>query len=227
MIRICLTATLLALASAAASAATLLETAGPFYQRSGLGRGNGQQAGAIGFSTTFPLEDVSFHVPLSNASFSAVHSITAYLTNQIGPGTTAANLLAQNTFTINPGQEAEFNALSVADLEPGTYYLMLIDFDFNEVGWGFIWNNNLSVNAGPGMSLVSSLGYAQESGSFPPAFEPNGDTRGASIFGGAYRVRIEGTAIVPEPSSIVLICGTLAAVAAWCRRVAPAAATVS
>jgi hypothetical protein len=203
---------LLLLAANAAHAATLLQTTGISFRNSGIGVGNGQQAGAVGFSTDRRLENVEFYVPLSNSDPSAAHNVTAYLTDRIGPGTTAANVLAQRLFPIANGEDRGLQVMSIPALDAGDYYLMLIDFGFNYVGWESISRNSLSIAASPGIQYTDSLGYAQESGPFPPAFEPNGDTRDASIFPGALSLRIEGTAI-PEPSTLgVLGFGWLLAV---------------
>jgi hypothetical protein len=221
MIRTTAFACLFFLISSAAHAATLLQTNGSSFRNSGIGVGNGQQAGAVGFSTDRRLENVEIYVPLSNSDPSAPHNVTAYLTDRIGPGTTAADVLDQRVFAIASGEDREFQAMSIAALDPGTYYLMLIDTAFNYVGWESISFNGLSIAASPGVAYVASLAYAQESGSFPPAFDPNGDTRDASIFPGAHSVRIVGTAI-PEPASLTLAAVALAAVRR--RRVLTAAA---
>lgn len=131
--------------------------------------------------------------------------MNAYLTDSIGPGATAVdNLLAQNSFPIGLGQDGEYEVISYPRLEPGDYYLMLIDFGPNRVGWDSISLQNLTISAIDGVSLMSSLGYSQQSGSFPPAYTPNGDTRDASLFAGMFAFRLEATA-VPEPGSCLLM----------------------
>jgi len=205
------------LPSAHATAATILQTSGPPFISAGIGQGNGQQAGAIGFSTTNRLENVTFTVPLNYDTVGfPPHTIQSYLTNSIGPGTTTANLLAQNSVVITGGQHANFQVMSYPALNPGTYYLMLVDPDLNLVGWDSLYPPTTTTTAAPGVQLTASLAYAQASGSFPPAYPSNGDTREASIFPSVYKFDIEGN-VIPEPATLVLLSCSLAAIFATTR----------
>ena len=188
-----------------AEAAVVLEATGFSFRSNGIGNGNGQQAGAIGFSTDRRLEDVVFTVPLTHVGFGTANTVNAYLTDSIGPGTTAGdNLLSQTSFPVGVGEAGEFEVLTFPALDPGTYYLMLIDFGTNSVGWDAVSTSTVILNSVDGVQLVSSLAYAQTSGPFPPAYAPLGDTRSASIFPGVLAFRIDAT-VIPEPSTIGLL----------------------
>jgi hypothetical protein len=205
------------LPSTHATAATILQTSGPPFISAGIGQGNGQQAGAIGFSTANRLDNVTFTVPLNYDTVGfPPHTIHAYLTNSLGPSTTVANLLAQNSVVITGGQHANFQVMSYPTLDPGNYYLMLVDPDLNLVGWDSLYPPTTTTTAAPGVQLTHSYGYAQESGSFPPAYQDNGDTRDATIFPSIYQFDIEGT-VVPEPATLMLLAPLLATLVAASR----------
>jgi len=188
-----------------ASAGIILETSGTSINSLSIGTGNGQQAGAIGFSTDYRLEDVTFTVPLrKSSSIPPQADVRAYLTTSIGPGTTTDDLVADNIVPITGGQMGEFLVLSQPELDPGTYYLMLVVIGQGSVGWDTVTRASHVITTAPGVEFLSSLAYAQASGSFPPAFQPLGDTRDGTIFPSVWTVRIEGT-VIPEPATFVLL----------------------
>jgi hypothetical protein len=139
--------------------------------------------------------------------FASDASITAYLTNQIGPGTTAAlNQIASVTFTpVGAFQNAIlFSGLSLA---PGSYYVTLTGNSSNDQGWSFV-NSGVDpiveapsvstptsglVNVIPGNSHGVAAAYAPASNFFSTTFEINS-------FGLSMLVQT-----TPEPGTLLLM----------------------
>ncbi|MGN6506187.1 MAG: hypothetical protein ACTHM6_11545, partial [Tepidisphaeraceae bacterium] len=85
--------------AAGARGATIAAVSGPMYSALGVGSGNGQQAQAMGFSTSKPLANVTITAPISDTFMDA--PITAYLTSTLGPGTTAGDVIAQSNVVVS------------------------------------------------------------------------------------------------------------------------------
>lgn len=127
-------------------------------------------------------------------SFSGV----AFLTNQVGPGTTAANEIGHAPFAVtgtafNPTTVTLFTALT---LPAGTYYLILTAAVGQSGGWETASFPTLVV-AAPGVTLVDAHGIGLE-----PPYPP------ASLFlqsrSNAVEFRVTGNAVAPEPATMTL-----------------------
>jgi hypothetical protein len=131
-------------------------------------------------------------------------SATAYLTTQVGPGATSAELVAQANLTLPVGMSSpELLLFSGLDLAPGTYYLVLATTDTSDnEGW---FNGDLSSS-----SAITAPGVTFN----PPGFVANVVVDAAyppgSTFSGTYPTGYAfdvatAAAAVPEPSSLALM----------------------
>ena len=123
---------------------------------------------------------------------------TAFLMNQIGPGTTVANEIGHSPFTVtgtafNPTLVTLFTGLT---LPSGTYYLILTAAVGQTGGWENADVPTLVV-AAPGVTLVEQKGLGGE-----PAYPPT------AIFhhlgGNALEFQVTGNAVASEPGALVL-----------------------
>lgn len=86
------------------------------------------QYNAVNFSFTMPFEDVSIDASLVT-SLTSLQSGTAYLTDQVGAGTTAANVIASTSFDFVNVANASLdlgwiNLFSGLNLDSGSYWLI-------------------------------------------------------------------------------------------------------
>ena len=138
---------------------------------------------------------------------------TAYLTTAIGPGTTAAQEIANTTFHFVGG--LVFTGLS---LGPGDYYLTIArtaqqaaDSGPLEIMFGWGGWETISVSAAPGVTHFSDY-YSNPGGAYPP-----GSDFGVLSGGFGYEITEAGSGTVPEPSSIFLLTGGILALSILCR----------
>jgi hypothetical protein len=118
----------------------------------------------------------------------------AYLTNQIGPGTTAANEIASAPFTF-PATAIETLLLTGLTLGPGTYYLTLTATNGGSAGW---WGTNAqTVTTAPGATLSSDYDTFTPA-TYPPATNFNTTATTNLLF------KVTGTP-VPEPSTLAAL----------------------
>ncbi|MGN6727082.1 MAG: hypothetical protein ACTHLZ_14270 [Tepidisphaeraceae bacterium] len=193
---------------AGARGATIAAVSGPMYSALGVGSGNGQQAQAMGFSTSKPLANVTITAPISDTFMDA--PITAYLTSTLGPGTTAGDVIAQsnvvvsvNTTNPNDDQFTTTTFFSNLSLPAGNYYLSLIETDgYNNAGVGYIWSPSQTVTLAPTSGFLGTFGTSRQSGTFAPGFSYS-NNRDASLFAGDSAFTVTGD-VVPEPSAAVL-----------------------
>jgi hypothetical protein len=145
--------------------------------------------------------NVSISAVLSNQfDGNANSTLTAYLTDQIGPGTTAANVIASTSVTPTNFEETDtlFTGLS---LGPGSYYLVLAaPGDF--AGW---WGaNSPTITTEPGVTDTGDYHADHPNGgpndAFPPASVFLAD--GADNF--LYTVTGDASSAAPEPSTLIL-----------------------
>lgn len=150
-------------------------------------------------------------IAASLTSSTAGRTGSAYLTNQIGPGTTIANQIATTGFTFaqvgNAFDVSYVNLLSGLTLGPGTYYLVLASA--NTVsdsgisgGSGVTYSTAAGVSVGP-MQLSNIVNAG-----FPPA------STGISTSTVGNRFFTVNGDPVPEPSTVFLFGGGLLAFAA-------------
>jgi len=153
-----------------ASAATLLSVTGPTSGSSGIGlegTPGDEEAGAVQFTTT-GFSNATVSVQLEGLSQS--QTISAWITNQIGPGTTTpTNVLASTTFAGPAFADTLENAFTGLTLGAGTYYLVLSALLApNDTGWD-LTKNPPTVTGTPENSYVQSWGNSGVSGPFAPA----------------------------------------------------------
>ena len=127
--------------------------------------------------------------------------LTAWLTNKIGTGTTAANVLATTTGT--PVVSGNYTAFSGLSLSPGTYFLVLAaTHQFNDVGWS--WSSSPTVTTAPGVTFRGQFfnpGNTNDSWNVLP---PSYTDFVALSTNNPFLIQITGTA-VPEPGTVVFM----------------------
>lgn len=158
---------ILLLIAVAAPAATVYDVTGPspfgFANQTVLVEAWSQTSLYNNVTITAPLEDNSSGGPIAGVEG------TVYLTNKIGPGTTAANLVAPpvnisgltNTFTVR----TLFTGLT---LGAGTYYLTFKSTNSNPLSMSVEGSSTPVVTVGAGVSEAGADGQIA-SDPFPPA----------------------------------------------------------
>jgi hypothetical protein len=150
-------------------------------------------------------QSVSYDVAITAelGALSGSGTISAYLTNQIGPGTTEANVIASGTVALSSTVAQDVTVFSSLSLGAGTYYLVLTapvsETDFWEGAAG-----GATPKTGPGVTAGFDWPSNTLVGPPDPAFPP------ASTFGGPYGSRsFFEVNTVPEPADVSLIAGGL------------------
>jgi hypothetical protein len=137
---------------------------------------------------------------------------TIYLTDQIGPGTTTANQIAETAVSGLATTPATATTLFTGlDLGPGTYYLITAS---NLGGGGLGWNDYDGATAIPGISGTNNFDeFGQGEAAYPPA--SSFFTVGTNEFGFEVTGNIAAT---PEPSSLILLGTGLLSIVGMTRR---------
>lgn len=176
---------------------------------------------ALSFTFANTFTNVSITLPLS--IYPAPYGGTAWITNSIGPGTTAANIVATSTFSnVNNndfyvGPVTFFSGLT---LGPGTYYFMVSVSSGGAMVEGLHPNYNLVVSTAPGVSAGSDYvaldpnyyGCCAQDMTFPPA--SNWTYPGNA--GDYIPMTITGVSAVPEPGTLLLV--ATGVIGVWLRR---------
>ncbi len=210
-------AALVALVAPLCSAATIAAVNPPLsYQRVLLGAGIGTYS--FGWNQLDTYENVVIRVDIQElvdqVRFGG--SIAAFLTDQVGDGTTqAANELAPDTIVpFGPGHSGLLTVFSGLTLGPGDYYVTITgDTGLAYIGETGTPSPTLAPNVtilGYGLDCCSVLGYL-------PA-QPAEWTNSAWTFEVTGDLVTETNGEVPEPSSMALVAGGLAAIALRLRR---------
>ncbi len=191
------------LAASHLHAVTIISVTGPPDGAYGFGT-NASQAVGASWTQSDPFANVSINAVLE-AIFENTTG-TAYLTNQIGAGTTAANEIASAPFVF-PVSRADTNLFSGLTLPAGTYYLVLSTA--SNGFWDF--TNTQTVTTAPGVSFNSDY-VSTSTNAYPPANNFNSTNAG-------FLFSVTGTS-VPEPPimSILLISGLILSGLAFQRR---------
>jgi hypothetical protein len=187
---------LLSLASSL-RAATIISVTGPVTDGGAIQEG--QSLGSSWTQTT-GYSNVVVSALLSEDTFCLIDcpaiTLTAYLTTQIGPGTTAADEITHDTVAFSGGSYADRNLLTIPLLSPGTYYLTLFSSDAPGAVWAEAIPPNVSLDTGVSRNqdfyMSGPVGY-------PPA---NAVLR--PPIAGDFQFSVTGTAI-PEPSTTTLM----------------------
>ena len=192
---------LLGLASEASST-TVLNIPGPtggFYMLAG---------GALADSWTqnFSLADASIGVRVQSAISEAV-TMDFYVTTQIGPTATLSDLVAFTSMDFpadSVSVDQTITPFSNLNLSPGTYYLVLADYNlpynqYDYSAWNYNVNNGQTV---PGL-VVNSIQAASSLSTFAPA------STFTDVPGYYGVMSLSGTVVqstpTPEPSSLLLL----------------------
>jgi len=143
------------------------------------------------------------------ASNTTGSTVTAFLTTQIGPGTTVANQIATQVVGVNSGV-GNYGLFSGLSLGSGSYFITLLFSSSltGPLGGGTV----IGPTVGPGVTYLglSTLGAA--------AYAPAGAASSSSI---ALRFNVTGdqaAAGVPEPASIGLLATGIALIGGLYRR---------
>jgi hypothetical protein len=195
-----------ALLTAALLAGMNFATAGPITIVSDSGTGNGQDILSVvageEWTQTGSYSGVTISATLAGGVVFPGTGI-AYLMNQIGPGTTAANQLASPFAVTAPtASNSSITLFSGLTLGPGTYYLLITGSSSTPVGWPGTSNPTYTEDAG--VSGVAEL-LTSTQATYAPASTFTPSSSGAFFFG------VTGTPVVgtttPEPGTL----GTLGA----------------
>jgi hypothetical protein len=170
---------------------------------------------AVSFTLTSSFTDVSISASLSNTQPSGSYAGTAYLTSQIGPGTTVADQYASDVFLVPPTgtvggtQVNPTVVISNLNLGPGTYYLVLAANGTSSTG-GLGWQDatDATTTTAPGAS-ADSVGLSDAGNTQNFSYTP------ASTFSAliAPDDSLLYSVTVPEPSACGLLligCGLVA-----------------
>jgi len=199
----------IALAPNPVSAAALINVTGPTFDDIGLGVDtNGQQSGVVQFTTT-GFTGGTISVTLDGVG--SAQTITAWITNAIGAGTTVSNVLNSTTFSgpasANGVVESVFTGLT---LGAGTYYLTLSALgQSNSTGWVTSLDFDSMVTQAPGNTYDGSSACASGFGNnnnFPPSY-----LFGKAPFDFAFSITGTPVAQTPLPGALPLFATGLGA----------------
>ena len=152
---------------------------------------------ALGVSWTSTTAFSNVTISLSLGS-SGTASATAYLTTQIGLGTTLANELASTIFNFPLSDTPSFTIFTGLTLPAGTYYLTLGGLTSGAVGAG-LWDGT------PSPSVATDSGVTRNFDDYP--FAHTASYLPANISGNTtlnLKYSVAGTA-VPEPTTTLML----------------------
>lgn len=161
------------------------------------------QYNAVSFTFNADFTDVAIEASLTSSDGSAGGGGTAYLTNQLGAGTTAANIIAQTDFTfatVGTFTDISFVSLfSGLSLDAGTYFVMFgAPFNPSTAGGGITLGTAVTYTTDPDVTVGDMLfaSSANIDAGFAPASTFSTSGLGNRVF------RVTG---VPAPGSLALL----------------------
>ncbi len=154
-----------------------------------------------------------------DGGFGAGASITAYLMDQIGPGTTTANQIASVTFTPTTVFETD-TLFSGLNLPAGSYYVVVTGNSSNNQGWAYN-NSSDTLQEGPTITsaytgvvnVIAGNSHGTEN-AYAPASTFYNTTSQITSYGQSLLV---STSAAPEPASLALVGASLVEIGV-CRR---------
>jgi hypothetical protein len=191
-----------------------LSVSGPSFAGHGHGLGNGQQAVFMSFSSSTSQTNLSMDAVLD--SFSPSQTVSWWLTDSIGGGTTNADVIDSGSFLGPNGScctatTGTFTIFTGENIGPGTYYVVLTTTNQgNETGWNFTSNGPVATG---GLSYNGTGITSQQSGSFAPGysyFNPNDNVE--------FNLTSDQTLATPEPGSLFLLGSGLIGAGSFVRR---------
>lgn len=167
---------------------------------------NGNAAAAQGWTQTSSYTNVTISAEINTGQTPGAIG-DAYLTNQIGTGTTTANQIAATAYSVTGANNAysDVTLFTGLTLGPGTYYLVITSPDYNTTSNGEGWELDLSSGvADTGVALMSAVNTYPNSGiqTYAPADSFTGNIGGNSY---DFSVTAEPTAATPEPAPLACL----------------------
>ena len=152
------------------------------------------------WSQSVALQNVSI-----DARINGTGNFVAYLTNQIGPGTTVSNQIATSMFSISSSPQSNISTIFTnLTLPAGTYYFTIAEQDANTGTFGG-WVAAVNPTVTGGSAFVDLPGEAGGSliGGIDAAYIPGSafDLSTANGFKTFQLMDLSGTLSTPEPSS--------------------------
>jgi len=208
-----------ALLSGAASANTVVSVGNPDLNFVPGLQVNEQEALSVSWTTTQAYRNVSISVPLGQGSATYANPVYAFLTNQLGAGTTEANEIAHSTVQFTPANDPTVQVFRGLDLGPGTYYLTLWSPTMAGGGWQFSQEPSIvrdeGVTIGASQYAYQYQGLDKQFGGYfdappsnlyiPAAFYMNTYPNEHLIFSVIAEGDNTHPATTPEPESICLL----------------------
>ena len=210
-------------------AATLINVSGP--NDGTLASNVLSNAPAVGFMLPSAYNNVSLTVSLVSFGGSGTWNLEAFLTTQLGPGTTAASHeVASISQAVNaaggpfgaPLNVVPLTVFSGLSLPAGTYYLMVGGtFNTQNLWWVSSPNGNVVTSTQGGAAIVAPNLFAGAQAAYLPAsLIADGST---GVNGSNLWFTVTGDPVtapsVPEPATYVTLCSALAAFGLYHRRV--------
>jgi hypothetical protein len=154
---------------------------------------------------------------LNLSYFDRPEVVQAFLTTAVGPGTTAAQQIAQSSISVNPSgsSPAEYRLFGGLDLGPGTYYLTLAGAS----GWIASTTNGPVITA-PGVTFLGSYNSTYFDGidAYAPAsrFHLLPFSSSPASYDLLFSVTGDFTPVSPAPEPAALSLLLSGAVMLWC-----------
>ncbi len=158
-----------------------------------------QQFLSVSWSQTIAYDNASISAKLT--ALTQGGDGTAYLTTQIGSGTTVANEIARTAFTFPPDGSPSLTLFSGLSLSPGNYFLILA----TTAGPGY-WYGTPSPTITLGQGVTAGSEYFTLSSGNDAAYPPDSSFNRLGSLGSSpgFQFLVQSVA-VPEPSTAALV----------------------